>query len=75
MTDEKTDIDRKDSQRLPSYFLRITKRLIKVIDVLLSSSSTLTYTAAQEKAEDKLTLHHGQYRAWFEGTRTRQMII
>ena len=52
---KKRNIDRKDSQRLPSYFLRITKRLIKVIDFWLSSSSILPYTAAQEKAEDKLT--------------------
>ena len=53
----------------------MTKRLIKVIDFLLSSSSILPSTQQyKNKAEDNLTLHHGQYRAWFEGTRTRQMI-
>ena len=56
MTDKIRNIDRKDSQRLPSYFLRITKRLIKVIDFWLSSSSAFCLALPyKNKADDKLT--------------------
>ena len=54
-TDEKRNIDRKDEQRLPSYFLRITKtpgehswtaaRHYREISNLETISKTRTYTA------------------------------
>jgi len=36
MTDEKRDLDRKDNQRLPSYFLRVTKGFNAPVEIALS---------------------------------------
>lgn len=35
-TDEKRDLDRKDKQRLPSYFLRVTKGFNAPVEIALS---------------------------------------
>ena len=63
MTDKIRNIDRKDSQRLPSYFLRITKRLIKLIDVRPSSHQAvrkvlvrLKYSVPLSKAESEFAI-------------------